>query len=217
MDKIKVANIISTINDSPSGGFVGISGYKSENGDVVSVVGQVGVSYGTAKTLAIQALQEAIESDDFECITVKGKCYKKDGVWNVRARSNPLEDYEIDYSVAEVKEMAETVLSEWENPVKRANNKLQLSEKENGLAYNIETHTLNMTLMVLTEDYDTEASKLLKEGKEKKVKASAPESKLKEKIRKQFMKKVKSYTLTQGKFTTLSLNGQKIQSDNIDF
>jgi len=218
MSKINLKGLIDTINSAPTGGFVGINGYQSTKGDVTTIVGQVGCSYGKAKALSIESLKEAIDGDGFESVTVEGNCYQlPDGTWNARAKSNPLKSYKVDYTAKEVKECAESILEAWENVKPRKDNKVQLADKENGLALNTETKTLNMTLMIHSESYDEEASNLLKEGMEVKVKASMPETKLKEVIRKRFEKKIKAYTIAEGKFNTLSIAGEKFTSDEITF
>jgi len=217
MSKVTLKGLVETINEAPTGGFIGISGYQSKKGDVSSVVGQLGCSYGKARQLSIQALQEAVANGDFEPITVTGQCYKKDGVWNSRARSNPIEDYEITYSKKEVQAFAEEILEGWENPKDRNSNKVQLTDKEDGLSINTETKSINMTLLIHSEDYDVEASKLLKEGMEHKVTAQMPEANVKAQIRERFERKMKAYTIEEGKFTTLSINGKKFQSEHITF
>jgi hypothetical protein len=121
MEKIKLSGLIDTINESPTGGFIGVSQYKSEKGDVTSVVGQLGCSYAKAKESAIQALSEAIKANDFEDVTVTGKCHYDDGVWNARKKSAPLKDYKITYKANTVQNVAEEILEAWQNPKERIN------------------------------------------------------------------------------------------------
>ena len=71
--------------------------------------------------------------------------------------------------------------------------------------------------MVHSEVYDKEASEMLKEGKEIKETASMPDSLVKAEIRKRFERKIKAYTIAEGKFKTLSINGEKFASDEITF
>ena len=71
MSKAKFKDIITAINESPSGGYVGITDYVSENLSVVSVTGRIGTSYGDMKALAIQGLKDAIENEDFEAMAMK--------------------------------------------------------------------------------------------------------------------------------------------------
>jgi len=218
MSKTNLKTLINTINEAPTGGFIGIKGYTSTKGDVTSIVGQLGCSYDTAKQASISALTEAVNAKAFSPMTVEGQCYQKpDGTWNARARSNPLKKFKVDFTVDEVLVIAKEILDGWKNPVKKANNKVQLSDKESGLMLNTETKTINMMLMIHSESYDQEASDLLKEDMEVKVKASAPESMLKDDIRKMFEKKIKAYTIAEGKFTTLSINGERFASDQITF
>ena len=219
MNKINLKTLISTINDSPTGGFIGLQGYQSTKGDVTSVVGQLGCSYGKAKQASIQALKEAVDTVGyFVKMTVEGDCYQlSDGTWNSRARSNPLKSYKVDYTADEVLAVAKEILEGWENPKTRKSNGVELSDKENGLVLNTETKTINMTLMIHSEKYDQEASDLLKEDMETKVKAQMPEANLKAKIRGEFERKIKAYTIAEGKFNTLSINGEKFASDEITF
>lgn len=219
MSKINLKGLIKTINEAPTGGFIGLQGYKSSSGDVTSVVGQLGCSYAKAKESSIEALKGAIACTGyFQAETVEGQCYQKpDGTWNARASSNPLKKFKVDFTAEQVLTIAKEILLGWETPSTRKSNGVELSDKENGLVLNTETATINMKLMVHSEKYDQEASDLLKEGKEVKVKASAPESVLKTKIRGEFERTIKAYTIADGKFATLSINGDQFASNEITF
>jgi len=216
-EKIKFAKLVDTINESPSGGFVGLTDYASKEGKVVTVLGRMGCSYGTARTLAIEALQKAIKEDDFEAIVVTGDCYKDGDVWNARKRSCPLKPYSLTVDVKQVKAYAKEILEAWENPKPRKDNKIQLSEKENGLVFNSVTGTINFSLMIVNETLNEEATKLLQEAKVQKVKAQAPDSNAKAVIRNRFEKKIKSYTIAEGNFAELTINGTTFASENITF
>jgi hypothetical protein len=74
-----------------------------------------------------------------------------------------------------------------------------------------------MMLMVHTEKYHEDESKLLKESKDVKEKAVHPDTALKDAIRKRFERKIKAYTIAEGKFKTLSIDGKKFSSDQITF
>jgi hypothetical protein len=216
----KIKDIVDCMNEAPSGGYVGIVDYESSNGDVVSVVGQLGCSYSDAKAKSIEALKTAIDENDFSDISVSGVCYgdkQSDGsiIWNARKRSLPLLSFNETFTKDEVLSVAKDILEAWENPAPRKSNKVQLTEKNDGLSFNTETLSFNFTLLVNNETYKEELSKKAKHGKEVKVKASAPESVLKNEIRKRFEKKIKSYSLSKGKFAKLSIGGKNFLSEEI--
>jgi hypothetical protein len=216
----KIKDIVESMNTAPSGGYVGIVDYESSNGDVVSVVGQLGCSYGDAKAKSIEALKTAINEGDFSDITVSGTCYgdkQDDGsiIWNARKRSLPMLSFNETFSKDEVISVAKDILEGWENPAPRKSNKVQLTEKNDGLSFNTETLSFNFTLLVTKETYKEDLSKEAKHGKEVKVKASAPDSVLKNQIRKRFEKKIKSYSISKGKFAKLSINGNTFLSEEI--
>lgn len=218
-DKIKFSELVKCINESPSGGYVGIVDYHAQNGDIISVVGKIGCSYATMRKLAISELEAAIEADDFDSITVEGECYWDDErmEWNPRKRSCALKAFNSDHGgyfpKALVKSLAMRILEDWKNPKERANNNTNLTTKENGMVYNSETGSFNFSLLVENEYY---------KGKEEtdepeKVKIQAPETKAKELIRKRFERKLRTYTISEGKFKTLSIGGTKFNSSDITF
>lgn len=218
MTKIKFSDLLDSINSSPSGGFVGITDYTSSKGDVVSIVGRVGCSYGTMKEEAIAGLKVAIDNNSFEPITVSGKCYMdSNGEFNARKKSCPLQPFNITFTGAEVLTEAKGILEGWEKPSTRKSNKVQLSDKENGLSFNKETGTFTIALLVENETYKVEASELLKEELDIKPKVTAPISLLKAEIRKQFERKIKSFSIKEGNFKQLSINGTKYSSKAISF
>lgn len=210
--KTKFKEILTSFNEAPTGGFVGITDYQSQNGDIVSVTGRLGLSYGDAKQAGIDALEQAIKTKDFEAVTVSGSCYEENGVFNSRKRSWDMKEFEITFEVDEVMETAKEILEAWKNPKARKDNKVQLTEKENGLSLNKETGSFNFSLMVDHETYKGNDS-----DKEKKVKATMPESLLKTAIRKRFEKKIKAYTIEEGKFARLKIGGKEYLSENITF
>lgn len=217
--KVKLTEIRDCMNEAPTGGFVGIVDYVSGDDKVMSITGRLGCSYAKAKEIAISELKDAIEIEDFENITVKGSCYwdtvKKE--WNARKKSMPLWEYDETFTDAEVLEIAKGILHDWENPKKRANNKVQLTDKENGLSFNTETCSFNFNLMVDHCIYKEEATAKLQEGKEQKVKCSMPEMQVKKLVRERFEKKIKAFTISEGKFETLKVGGQVFRSDSIRF
>lgn len=220
MSKIKLPELVKTINECPTGGYVGITDYVSENGDVTSVTGHIGCSYADGRRVSIQELKDAIALKDFSEMTVQGQCYWDESAkaWNSRKRSLPLENYDITYDFDKVLEMAKGVLHDWENPAERNSNKVNLAvEKESGLVYNTETGTINLTLLVDHVYYKEEKSEEAKKGMGEKVKAQEPLANLKEQIRSRFAKKIRSYTISEGKFASLSIGGRKFASDEITF
>ena len=212
--KTTLKTLISSINDAPTGGYVGLVDYESTKGDILSCTGRIGCSYGKAKTIAIAELKQAIADKDFSDITVNGECYW-DTVkleYNARKKSMPLQTYSETFDAKEVLEIAKEILLSWENPKARKSNKVALTDKESGLHLNTETHTINFSLMVdhitykgKTEDADTVEKK------------SAPETKVKAEVRKRFEKKFRDFTIAEGKFTSLKINGKTFLSENITF
>jgi hypothetical protein len=217
--KVKFADVVSMINAAPSGSFVGVTNYVSEKGDVASFVGHIGFSYAKAKQMAIDALKEAILKCDFEPIVVSGNCYHDGTEFNSRKRSAPVKPYKMEFDKYQVQETAKEILNGWENPKERENNKVNLSEKENGLSFNTETGNFTFGLLVEKITYKDEASKLVKEemGFSDKVEIKAPETKLKEEIRERFEKKFRTFTLSCGKFESVSIAGNRFASDEITF
>ena len=118
MSKVTLNEIVSTMNAAPSGGFVGITNYESENGDVVSVTGLLGCSYGDTVALKIAGLKEAIANEDFEPITVKGQGYAKEvnGVleFGRKSKDRKLVTFCHEYPKDEVIEVAKGILEAWE-------------------------------------------------------------------------------------------------------
>ncbi len=212
--KTTLKSLISSINKAPTGGYVGLTDYETTKGDILSCTGRIGCSYGKGKQIAILALKDAIFASDFEAITVSGECYydtvKKE--YNARKKSMPLKKYIEIFSADEVLTMAKEILLGWENPKVRKSNKVALTDKESGLHLNTETSTINFSLMVdhitykgKTEDASTVVSK------------SAPETKVKAEIRKRFEKTFRDFTIAEGKFTSLKINGEVFLSENITF
>ena len=214
MSKTTLKQLVSTINEAPTGGFVGLVGYETTKGDILSCTGRIGCSYGKGKTLAIAELKQAIAEKDFGPITVSGECYfdKTDKTWNARKKSLPLKEYKKTFEVERVLEIAKEILENWENPKVRKSNKVELSKKENGLHLNTETNTINFSLMIDHLNYTgktDDASTV--------VKKSAPRTKVKVQIRKRFEKTFRDFTIAEGKFTSLRVGGKTILSENITF
>lgn len=199
----KIKKLIETINAAQSGSFVGITDYVDKRGDISSVVGHIGVSYAKAKDMAIAELEKAIEAKDFEPVTVKGHCYTDGNDWNPRKRSWELKEYDITFDKGEVVETAKAVLEGMKNPKKRANNFIQQTDKERGLQYNDETGTFTIALLVEKQTYKGHDDSV-----EKKIKATAPETKLKAKIRRRFEKPIKTFEIGEGRFKKLTIAGQ---------
>ena len=198
--------IVDTVNKATSGSFVGITDYTDKRGAISSVVGHIGVSYEKAKNIAIANLKSAIATKSFEPITVRGQCYTDGNEWNPRKRSWELQPYEITFTKDEVLETAKEVLEGMENPKKRANNFQNLSEKERGVQFNEETETFTIALMVEKQTYKGQD-----ESVEKKIKATAPKTKLKNKIRSRFEKKIKLFELGTGKFKKITIAGETFE------
>lgn len=216
--KTKITDIITAMNEAPSGSFVGITDYTSSNGDVISVTGHIGFDYERLKQVNEQRLVALIEADEFEPITVKGQCYYDTvkGEWNSRKKSMPFKDYEITYSADEVKACAEELLKKMREPKpERKSNKTNLTEKANGLALYNETGNFNFTLLVENTTYKAEASAEAKEGMEDKPKAKMPSVALNEAVKELYERKLKTFTIAEGKFKGLTIAGRKFESENI--
>lgn len=221
MSKV-LERIVESMNAAPSGSFVAITDYVSEDGTVKTVQGQIGVSYDSMKKNAIAELKQAIEDKDFEAITVKGQCWAnvdEDGnvlEWNSRkSKDRKLLNYNESYTADQVLDIAKDILFAWENPQPRANNKVQLTDKNDGLSFNTETLSLNFSLVVFNEYYKEDKTAEAKAGKEVKIKATHPLTKVKNEIRKRFEKKYKAYTIASGKFASLSIAGTVFSADEI--
>jgi len=222
MNKVTLKDIVSTMNSAPSGGFVGITNYESESGEVSSVTGLLGCSYADTVALKIKGLTEAIAGDDFEDITVKGQGYAdmKDGKvigYGRKSNARTLINFCKVYTKEQVLTFAKEILFAWENPKARTSNKVQLTDKEDGLSLNTETSNFNFTLLVQQQTYKEALSDQAKAGKEVKVKATQPDTVLKDTIRKRFEKKIKSFTISEGKFASMTVGGQKFLSEQITF
>ena len=223
MSKSKVLEkIVESMNAAPSGSFVAITDYVSEDGTVKTVQGQIGVRYEEMKKNAIAELKQAIEAADFEEITVKGQCWAdadEDGnfvAWNSRkSKDRKLLNYCETYTPGQVLNMARDILYNWENPKPRANNKVQLTDKNDGLSFNTETLSLNFSLVVFNEYYKEDKTAEAKAGMEVKIKASHPDTKVKDAIRKRFEKKYKAFTIASGKFASLSIAGTVFEAEEI--
>jgi hypothetical protein len=211
---IDLKQIVESANNAPSGSFVGITDYVSDKGDVSSITGQIGVSYGTAKEKAIKALETAIEAKDFEPITVKGICRwdTEKNEWNSRKRSMPMKAYDITFKKAKVIEVAKEVLESYKNAEKRSN-KVQLADKEDGVYLESETDNINIRLLVQNQTYKELESQVAKAnlGKVDKPKATMPEAALKEIIRKRFTPKIKAFTLRSDNFKKLTIGGNTFE------
>lgn len=214
---MKVVQVIKAINEANKGSYVGITDYISSDANVVSIIGRLGCSYAKMRENAIKSLKEALLNDEFESIIVKGRCHCKDGEYNSRKRSWDMVSYEIPFSKEKVVETAKELLDAWENPVKKLSNNVKLTEKENGLVYNTETNSFNLNLIVEKQTYKENKSKAMKESMGVKEKAKAPETALKEAIKKRFESKMKTYTIADGKFTKLSIGGQLFIGSDVEF
>jgi len=210
----KITKILTSVNTAPSGSFVGITNYEDSKGNISSIIGNLGFSYQNAKEKAIDSLKSALEHKDFHPITVKGTCYCENGVFNSRKRSWDAKDYSITFGKKAVMETAQEILDGWLAPSKRVNNKVKLSDKENGLVLNTETEKISFSLLVEKQTFKaelTEANKAEK-GIEDKVKMTMPVSALKAIIRTRFERKFKQFVIEVGKFDTLSIGGTKFDS-----
>ena len=222
MSKVKFKDLITSINEAPTGGYVGLTDYVSNDLSVVSVTGRIGCSYASEKERAIESLRDAIQNEDFEAIEIAGRSWSKteNGVTEFfarKAKDRVLADNIKTYSKEHVLELATAILEGWENPTVRKSNKTEMSDKENGLGYNSETGTFTFTLMVDHEYYKEDKSEVIQEGVEMVEVAQNPDTMLKAQIRDRFMKKIKTYAIAEGKFSNLTINGDKFQSDNITF
>lgn len=217
---MKLQTVAEAMETAVSGGYVHIDGYTSDKGEVSKILGHICPNYGVAKEKAIKALRQAIADNDFQPITVTGQCYNDNGTWNARKKSAPMKEYNITFPSREVLEQANEILTSWENPKERINNEVALTEKgKRGLVINLETGRIEFDLLVEQEIYNAEASEAAKEalGIVEKVKASEPLTKLKAAIRERFQRKMKTYVLENGKFQSISINGIKFSSDEIQF
>lgn len=222
MSKITLKNLVTLMDNAPSGGFVGITNYESENGDVSSVTGLLGCSYADTVKFKIAALKEALANDDFESITVKGQGYADmvDGKivgYGRKSKARTLVNFCEDFTKEQVINVAKDILHGWENPKPRSNNKVQLTDKEDGLSLNTETNNINFTLLVQHQTYKEDLSDKAKAGTEVKIKATQPLTVLKDTIRKRFEKKIKSFTISEGKFASMTIAGTKILSEDVTF
>lgn len=211
---INLTEIATAVSKAPSGSFVGITDYISESGDVSSITGQIGVSYGTAKNKAIQALQNAIAMEDFEAISVKGICrWDTDkNEWNSRKKSMPMKSFDITFPKAKVIEVAKEVLDSYQNAEKDSN-KVQLADKEDGLYLEANTDNINIRLLVQKQTYKDLESQVVKAnlGKVDKPSATMPESALKAIIRKRFEPKIKTFTIRSENFKKLTIGGNTFE------
>ena len=210
-EKMKVAKlnaIVEAINNAPSGSYCGITDYTTKNNEVKSIIGKIGCSYEIAKDLAIKGIKEAIQNKDFGAYAVKGmgRWDESANEWNSRKRSLPLVEFNVVFEPDEVLEMAKEVLEGWENPKKKTNNNISLSEKERGIELNTETKNFNMSLMVEKEYFKEEKTKLLQEEKGKVQKATNPKTILKKKIQNRFLKKIKNFTIGEDNFKKITIN-----------
>jgi len=217
---MKLSTVANAVGSAVSGGYVHIEGYHSDKHEVSTILGHICPNYGESKKRAIKELDAALTAHTLQPIRVTGKCYNDNGVWNSRKKSCPLKDYDIIYTVAEVEEAAKGILESWQNPVKRTSNEIALTEKGNrGLLINLETGRIQFDLLIEREVYNESASDTAKldAGAVAKVEASMPDTKLKTAIREQFQRKMKTFVLEQGKFETLSINGIRFASKEIEF
>jgi hypothetical protein len=219
--KVTLKNIVTLMDNAPSGGFVGITDYESENGDVSSVTGLLGCSYEDMKQKKIEGLREAVNAKDFEAMTVSGQGWAStiDGVlvFGAKSKARNLTNFCVDYTAKEVLTTATAILESWDNPAVRKSNKVQLTDKEDGLSLNTETNNFNFTLLVMQQTYKEDLSNKAKAGKEVKVKATQPESVLKKEIRERFERKLKSFTITEGKFASITIAKETFLSENVNF
>jgi len=217
MSKVKIADIISCMNDAPSGSFVAITDYEGQDGTVKTVQGQIGVDYASMKQLAIKELKDAIALQDFEPITVSGKCWANpDGSFASRkSNDRTLLNFNETFTTDQVVEVAEEILESWENPTVRKSNKVQLTDKKDGLSFNTETGRFNFSLFVFNEYYKVDKTAEAKAGKPVNVKASMPDTVLKKQIRGRFEKKYRAFTIAEGRFKSLSIAGETFIAENI--
>jgi hypothetical protein len=217
---MNLKTIAQTMETAVSGGYVHLTNYVSDKGEVSTVLAHLIPNYGAGKEKAIKSLREAIAANDFQPITVTGKCYNDNGVWNSRKKSAPLKDYSIEYSKEEVKAAAEEILADWIAPKEKVNNEIALTEKgKRGLVLNLETGRIQFDVLVEKEIYNVALSEQTKDnlGILEKTEVTMPISKLKAEIRNRFQKKFKTYILEKGKFESISVNGIKFTSDEIQF
>lgn len=202
-----IAALIEQINEAKKGSFVVFTNYRGTDGKVQTIYGNLKMSYEDVKEKAIADLLEAIKANDFEDVTVKGECRydKETDVFDGRKRSWPMEKYEITYKASEVLATAKSILYDWQNPKERKNNNLSLGAEDGSVVYNEETENFNVKVMVAKTVYKEDLS--TDDGK---VKATAPETKLKAEIRDRFMKKIKSLTIGKDNCEAISLNETKI-------
>jgi hypothetical protein len=217
MSKVKLNEIVDCMNEAPSGSVVALKDYVSEDGTVKTVQGQIGVSYDAMKQNAICELKEAIEADTFEPMTVTGQAWENaDGTFATRkSKDRKLVKFCEDYTKEQVTAFAKEILASWENAKPRENNKVQLTEKADGISFNTETLNFNFSLVVWNEYYKKDLTAKEQAGKEVKISASHPDTVVKKKIRAMFEKKYKAFTIAQGKFASLSIGGTTFESDNI--
>jgi hypothetical protein len=205
--KNPIAALIEQINEAKKGSFVVFTNYRGTDGKVQTIYGNLKMSYEDVKEKAIADLLEAIKANDFEDVTVKGECRydKETDVYNGRKKSWPMEKYEITYKASEVLAMAKSILYDWQNPKERANNNLSLGADDGSVVYNEESENFNVRVMVAKTVYKEELS--TDDGK---IKATAPETKLKDSIRDRFMKKIKTLTIGSNNCEKISLNAVEI-------
>lgn len=219
MSKVKCTDIIACMNDAPSGSFVAITDYEGQDGTVKTVQGQIGVSYETMKANAIAELKESVENESFDEISVSGQGYAKDvnGVMEFgrKSKDRKLINFCETFTPEQVLEAAKGILHDWENPKPRKSNKVQLTEKNDGLSYNTETGSFNFSLVVFREYYKDDKTKQAKAGKEVEVKATTPQTALKKTIREMFEKKYRAFTIAEGKFAKLSIGDQVFLAEDI--
>jgi len=213
---MKFQAVVDLFSKAPSGAFVGITDYVSSDSEVSSITGHLGFSYSTVKAQNIERLKAKIEQG-FEPIIVSGNCYHDGKEFNARKRSAPIKPYCITYSPEEVKAVAEKILEGWLNPVERENNKVALTEKENGLAFQTATGNFTFSLLVEKQYYKEEASKAAKaaNGVTDDIEIKHPETKLKEEIRGMVERKFRTFTIGEGKFKSISIAGTRIESSDI--
>lgn len=211
---INLQEVVSAVNSAPSGSFIGITDYISEKGDVSSVTGQIGVGYSNAKEKALEAMEKAIAEKDFEPITVEGICNwdteKKE--WNSRKKSMPVKTFKVTFNKAQVIAVATEVMESYRDAIKKSN-KVQLSNKENGVYLESNTDNINVTVLVANQTYKELESMAVKANKgiTDKPKSSMPEAMLKAQIRKRFEPKFKSFTLRSDNFAKLSIGGNTFE------
>ena len=217
MSKVTLKYIQSVMDVAPSGGVVAITDYIGSDGTVKTFQGQLGCSYGDAKESAIAELKEAVENESFNPITVSGKVWaNEDGSFATRKSADrTLVNFNETYTVAQVLTFAKEILNKWENPKVRKDNKIQLTDKENGLSYNQETGNFNFSLVIWNEYFKEEKTAEAKAGKPVEIKASHPDTVVKKEIRSMFEKPLKTFTLAEGKFGAISIAGEKFLSENI--